>query len=238
MVEKYLSPGDKVELRPHRRTNEKEEKERKMYISKVNQVLDEDRVEILLPIEHQKMVLLPRNSRFDIMVYNSKGLYQCEAKIGERYKSGNMFLQVLELITGMKRYQRREYYRYSCSVPVFCRKLLEQEKETLVWDENIKGKEGYSLDIGGGGIRFLIEEEFQPDELVICHIPLEIKNSVREIQGIGKVLSTKPVKDSKSYEVRVQFEVMSSATREDIIQYIFEAERKKRRSNNGMGIRG
>ena len=80
----------------------------------------------------QKMVLLPRNSRFNITVYNSKGVYQCEVKIADRYKSGNTFIQVLELITGLKRYQRREYYRYSCTVPVFCRRLEEQEKELFI----------------------------------------------------------------------------------------------------------
>ncbi len=239
MVEKYLSPGDKVELKPRRRIDAKDGEESKVYISKVNQVLDEDRLEIMMPMEQQKMVLLPRNARFNITVYNPKGVYQCEVKIADRYKSGTIFCQVLELLTGIRKYQRREYYRYSCTVPVFCRKLLEDEKETLIWDESIKGMEGYSLDIGGGGIRFIIEENFPTDELVICHIPLEIRNSVREIQGIGKVLSSKLVKDStKLYEVRVQFEVMSNATREDIIQYIFEDERKKRRSNNGMGIRG
>lgn len=239
MVEKYLSPGDKVELKSRYKMDAKNDTTNKVYISKVNEVLDEDRLEILMPMEQQKMVLLPRNSRFNITVYNSKGVYQCEVKIADRYKSGNTFIQVLELITGLKRYQRREYYRYSCTVPVFCRRLEEQEKETLIWDENIKGMEGYSLDIGGGGIRFIIEERFHSDELVICHIPLEIRNSVREIQGIGKILSSKPVKDSKKlFEVRVQFEVMSNATREDIIQYIFEDERKKRRNNNGMGIRG
>lgn len=239
MVEKYLSPGDKVELKPRRRIDAKEGEESKVYISKVNQVLDEERLEIMMPMEQQKMVLLPRNARFDITVYNSKGIYQCEVKIADRYKSGTIFCQVLELMTGIKKYQRREYYRYSCTVPVFCRKLLEDEKETLIWDESIKGMEGYSLDIGGGGIRFIIEEKFSANELVVCYIPLEIRNSVREIQGIGKVLSSKLVKDStKLYEVRVQFEVMSNAIREDIIQYIFEDERKKRRSNKGIGIRG
>ena len=234
MVEKYLSPGDKVELRPHRRPSAKDEADSKVYISKVNQVLDEDRVEIMMPIEQSKMVLLPRNSLFNIIVYNSKGLYQCAVKIGERYKSENVYLQVLELLTGIKRYQRREYYRYSCSVPVFCRTLDENERENLVWDEKNKGEEGVSLDVGGGGIRFLMKKEFQANDLVICSMILEIRNSEKEIQGIGKVLSCKPVNNTDSYEVRVQFEVMSNVMREQIIQYIFEDERKRRKHNNGL----
>ena len=239
MVEKYLSPGDRVELRPHRRIDANDEKANKIYVSKLEQVLDEDKIEVLMPMEQQKMVLLPRNARYNITVYNSKGIYKCEVKIADRYKSGSTFIQVLELLTGIKKFQRREYYRYNCTLPVFCRRLMQQEKETLIWDETIKGNEGYSLDIGGGGIRFVAEQEFETDELVVFHIPIEIRNSTREIQGIGKVLSSKLVKDStKLYEIRVQFEVMASATREDIIQYIFEDERRKRRSTNGIGIKG
>lgn len=234
MIEKYLRPGDKVELKPNRKLSMKNESEEKIYISKVNQILDEDQIEIMMPMEQSKMVLLPRNSLFNITVYTSKGLYQCEVKIGDRYKSGNVYLQVLELLTGIKRYQRREYYRYSCSVPIFCRTLQEEERETLVWDETIKGREGKTLDLGGGGARFLIEEEFQPEDLVICDIPLDIRESVVEIQGIGKILNSKPVKDTKFYEVRVQFEVMSNAMREHIIQYIFEDERKRRKHDNGL----
>lgn len=237
MIGKYLSPGDKVEIQFSQRVglNENSEKPTKrIYISKINQMLDDDKVEILMPIEQSKLVLLPRNITGSLVVYTSNGLYQCDVKVGERYKTGNIYLQVLELISGIKKYQRREYYRYSCTIPVFSRCLSEEEKEHLVWDETQKGMEGTTLDIGGGGIRYLVNEEIPVGEMIVCYLQLEIKNAIHEIQAMGRVLSVKAVKDTKMFEIRVQFEKISNAAREQIIHYIFEDERKRRKKSSGL----
>lgn len=237
MIEKYLSPGDKVEIRFAQRmalTDENTERKYKTYLSKINQMLDEDQIEILMPIEQSRMVLLPRNAMGTLVIYTSNGLFQCEVKVADRYKKDNIYLQVLELISGIKKYQRREYYRYSCTVPVFSRCLSEEEQKTMVWDETQKGIEGSTLDIGGGGVRYLVSEQMTSGEMVICYLELEIKNTVKEIQALGKILSVRPVKDSNLFEVRVQFEKISNAAREQIIQYIFEDERKRRKKSNGL----
>ena len=237
MIEKYLSPGDKVEIRFAQRmalTDENTERKYKTYLSKINQMLDEDQIEILMPIEQSRMVLLPRNAMGTLVIYTSNGLFQCEVKVADRYKKDNIYLQVLELISGIKKYQRREYYRYSCTVPVFSRCLTEEEQRTMVWDETQKGIEGSTLDIGGGGVRYLVSEQMTSGEMVICYLELEIKNTVKEIQALGKILSVRPVKDSNLFEVRVQFEKISNAAREQIIQYIFEDERKRRKKSNGL----
>ena len=237
MIEKYLSPGDKVEIRFAQRmaiTEENTEPKYNIYLSKISQMLDEDQIEILMPIEQSRMVLLPRNVIGSLVVYTSNGLYQCDVKVGERYKKDNIYLQVLELVSGIKKYQRREFYRYNCTIPVFSRVLTEEELKSMVWDETQKGIEGSTLDIGGGGIRYMVSEQMTSGEHVICFLKLEIKNSIKEIQALGKILSVRPVKDSNLFEVRVQFEKISNAAREQIIQYIFEDERKRRKKNSGL----
>ena len=235
MLGKYVTSGDKIELHPiYRNGRSNTEKEEKVYISRVNQVLEDDKLEVMMPIEGSKVILLDRYVVYNLVIYTSTGLYQCDVKVGERYKAGNIYLQQLDLITGIKKCQRREYYRYSCSVPVFARHLEEEEKETLVWDDTIEGIEGNAIDIGGGGIRFLSKEEYLPEELILCSMKLEIKNSEKEIQALGKVLSKKPVQDSEMFEIRVQFEKISNNAREQIIQYIFEDERKRRKKNSGL----
>lgn len=237
MIEKYLSPGDKVEIRFAQRmaiTEENTEPKYNIYLSKISQMLDEDQIEILMPIEQSRMVLLPRNVIGSLVVYTSNGLYQCDVKVGERYKKDNIYLQVLELVSGIKKYQRREFYRYNCTIPVFSRVLTEEELKSMVWDETQKGIEGSTLDIGGGGIRYMVSEQMTSGEHVICFLKLEIKNSIKEVQALGKILSVRPVKDSNLFEVRVQFEKISNAAREQIIQYIFEDERKRRKKNSGL----
>lgn len=235
MLEKYVRVGDKVELRlRHGILTEEEEKALKIYLSKINMILDEDKVEILMPIEQSRLVLLPRNVIFVMVVYTSNGLYQCDVKMTERYKSGNIALQVVELISPLKRFQRREYYRYSCNIPVLSRNLTEEEQEMFVLDETLEKADGWALDIGGGGVRFCTEQKYVPRELVVCELQLEVKDSVKSIETIGRVLSVKPIKDSGTFETRVQFKRISNKDRETIIQYIFEDERKRRKLDNGF----
>lgn len=235
MLEKYVKLGDKIEIRPMQRASLKEEgQEQKIYISKVNQILGEDKLEILMPIEQSRMILLPRNIIMNMVIYTSNGLYQCEVKAGERYKNGNVFLQVVEMITGIKRYQRREFYRYNCSIPIFCRSLNEEEKENLVWDNTLPCIEGSSFDIGGGGVRFRADQSYAKNELILCILRVEVKGDMRDIQTLGKVLSSNPIKNSDAFEVRVQFERITHKDRELIIQYIFEDERRRRRHEAGL----
>ena len=226
----YITAGSKVELHPMRNDSNIERK----HFSKINQVLSADKLEIMMPIEDSKVVLLARNIPYDLFIYSSGGLYECKVKAGDRYKSGSIYLQQLILLTEVKKYQRREFYRYACSVPVYSRHLQEEEKENLVWDDTISGKEGESVDLGGGGVRFKVKERYEPEELIICMIKLVMDDEEKEVQVLGKVLDVTPVEYTRYYEIRVQFEKISDEAREYIVQYIFEDERKRRKKNSGF----
>lgn len=233
MIEKYLNPGDKVEIQFEQRSAQpgnKIELKKRIYISKINQILNEDKIEIMMPIEQSKLVLLPRSVVGNLVVYTKNGLFQCKIKVGDRYKSKNTYIQVLELISGIKKYQRREFYRYSCTVPLYCRLLTDEEKENLVWDHTMKGNACQVLDIGGGGIRFMADKIYQKEDLILCFLELEGKKGIQEIQAVGKVLACNQVKNSgRFYEIRIQFEKISNDMREKIVQFIFDDERRKRK---------
>lgn len=233
MIDKFFSPGSKVELHPIQKERKKDGEKSKIYISQINQVLGEDRVEVMMPIEKGKLILLPVNSMYRMVAFTSQGLFQSDIRVIDRYKSDNIYLQVVELLTPIKKYQRREYYRYSCSLPITTRKLEEAEKEKLIWDQDLPGMPAIAIDIGGGGIRFLTEELYEPGEDIICCVNLEYMGIVKEIQALGKILSSKEVtKGNTKKEVRLQFEIISNSAREEIIQFIFEDERKRRKNES------
>lgn len=235
MFEKYFTPGVKIEIHPIYRAMAKEQDTSKIYLSKVNQILEDNKIEIMMPMEQAKYVLLPKDAIYNMITYSANGLHQCNVKIGNRYKNGNVYIQIVEIVTPVKRYQRREFYRYDCSLPVYCRHLSPEERDTLDWDQDVRGIECTAIDLGGGGIRFLTTAVFDVQVPVVCIIPLEMKGQMKEIQAMGKILSIKPVKQEReSREVRVQFEKISNVAREEIIQFIFEDERKRRSKNNGL----
>ena len=77
MIEKYLTPGNKVEIQLVQRvaiTDDDTEQKPRTYLSKINQALDEDKVEIMMPIEQSKMVLMPRNAVGTMIIYTSSSL--------------------------------------------------------------------------------------------------------------------------------------------------------------------
>ena len=236
MLEKYFTLGEKVELHTINKSILAQDNGKpKIYFSKISQILDDDKVEIMMPMEQAKLVLLPRGIIYDMVVITQNGLYECNVRIGDRYKNGNIFLQVLEVVSAVKRYQRREFYRYDCSIPIYCRHMSPEEQEIMIWDREVTGIECTTIDLGGGGVRFITDGMFDENLPVICAIELTVKGKIKEIQAMGRILGIKPVKDRRDQrEVRVQFEEISNAAREDIVQYIFEDERKRRSKNNGL----
>lgn len=60
LLSKYVVPGGEVELRAiERGLGQEAEKEEKLHRSRVLKVLSEDRMEIAMPIENGKLILLP-----------------------------------------------------------------------------------------------------------------------------------------------------------------------------------
>jgi c-di-GMP-binding flagellar brake protein YcgR len=233
MIEKYISVGEKVELYPLERATKGQNEYSKCYLTRINEILSEDRIEILMPMMQSRIVLLAGGIPYTMVIYTPKGLYQCKVQVVDRYRTGNIIMAVVELTTAIKKYQRREYYRYPCAMPLVTRRLEEREKKDLIWDERLPGTAGLVVDIGGGGVRFITIEDYELEELIICCFDLEVRGQNKKMQVLGKVLSKKKVPDEEQkQEFRVQFTNITPAEREEIIQYIFEEERKQRRKQN------
>ena len=90
----------------------------KVYQSRVLQILSEDTLEISMPMEQTRLILLPVDSEYDMIFFEENSLYQCFARIIDRYKSNNVYVLVMELTSNLRKYQRREYYRFSCALVI------------------------------------------------------------------------------------------------------------------------
>lgn len=243
MLSKIIKPGDKLELQKV----EKVQKNgniavyKKVYHSKVCEILSEDRMEITMPIEKGKLVLLQVDSEYDLYFYTDNGLYQCFARVVDRYKADNVYMILVELTSNLRKQQRREYYRFSCALEMDTRKLTEEELQDALHDEyGIKAKmeklnKGVIVDISGGGLRFVVEQKYEADSLVVCVYRLLIKGQRKEYNIIGKVLSVKELANKPGvYEHRIQYVNINTEEQEEIIRYIFQEERKHRKKELGL----
>lgn len=244
MLEDYLRTGDKVELEAIRQTSLEDggsdSGTRKQYVTKLYDILSEDRFELLMPMEQTKLILLPVDSEYNLcFVANDNQLYQCCARIIDRYKSNNVYIIAMEMTSNLRKFQRREYYRFSCVLDMDSRNLVEEELSA------IEAKRDYLLpglplrhsvivDISGGGIRFISKAKYNTGSLVYCRFNLLQGGEWYEYNVIGEILSAKEL-NNKDHEVehRLQFVNLDNDDRETIIRYIFEEERKYRKRSKG-----
>lgn len=235
MLSKLVDVGNRVELQLVERFRNVS-KNKKIYQSEVYDILSDDKLEITMPIEQTKLILLPVDSECDVVLYGKGGLYQCFARIVDRYKTNNVYILVLELVTNLRKYQRRDYYRYSCALEMYTRELEEAEITAIEQNDECELLSGLPMDqsliidLSGGGLRFLASKRYEAKSLVCCTFHLSVKGRSKKYEILGKILSVRR-SDSKlgSFEHRVQYINMEENVREEIIKYIFEEERKERR---------
>jgi len=241
MLSKYVVPGNKIEIQAVERAKYIDDTEKKkVYQTQVYDILSEDRLEIYMPIEKSKLILLPVNAEYDLYFYTPSGLYQCFANVIDRYKTDNQFILLMELTSNLRKFQRREYYRLSCALEMNSRPLEKEEIEAVEKRGNylVPGlplKRSVIVDISGGGIRFVGNYAYEPDSLVCCKYNLVIDGNAKEYTLVSKVLTVKELEDRRGiYEHRAQYINIDTAEREEIIRFIFEEERKNRKREKGL----
>lgn len=244
MLSKFVMPGSKAELKEVERSRFDEEHiEPKVYESKVYDILSDEKIALYMPMDQQKLILLPVDAEYDVAIYEGKVLYQFMGRVVDRYKSNNVYILVLELESNLRKIQRREYYRFSCALDMCSRSLSEAELESLSKskrknlpiEKDVPLRKCIIVDISGGGLRFISSEEYPKDRLIFCQYKLQLEQVEKDYCLVGRVLSSRPVEHKPgTFESRVQYVDINFDEREEIIKYIFQEERKNRRKESGF----
>lgn len=236
MFSKFISLGDKIDLQAaDQGVDEQTGNIGKTYGSEVYDILSEDEIEIRMPMEQTKLILLPVDVEFDMIFYTANGMYQCFGRIVDRYKSNNVYLLRVELTSNLRKYQRREFYRLRCALEMRSRSLKDEEIQSIesnmpyTLSKGLPLKECVIVDISGGGLRFLSTHCYEPESLLYCSYHLINGAERKKYEVICKVLSAVELDNRPgTFEHRVKFYDMAPAVREEIIKFIFEEERKSR----------
>lgn len=232
--------GSKVDLRIVKRdeTLAGIERNYRTYKSKIYDILEDNKLKLAMPIEGGNVILLPTNEVFEIFFYTTNGLYQAQGKVIDRLKENNIFVLIFELTTSVQKNQRREYFRYSCTIDVKYSIVTEHESSFILEEEieDIRGmklewKDGVIVDISGGGIRFTSNEGFEKNSYVLCKFTLMINGRMKEFSTIIKIISSeKIINRSGQFENRAKYISMSPGETEEVVRYIFAEERKSQKN--------
>lgn len=232
-IDEIVSLGDRVDLQEIS-DDLHDEDEKKFYITKVYDVNEDGQLEILMPMEKLKTILLSQGSEFQIYVYAKRGIYTCRVTVAERYKTDTVVVAVLDLDTDLVKHQRREYYRYGCIIGMNSRELSDQEANDYIDKKDtrmlaVPQDKSVIVDISGGGLRFVSQEKYTNGSLIYCRYMLNVRDENRTYDVVIRLLASYPVvNNQKNTEYRGQFVHIGNSDREDIIKYIFDEERKMR----------
>lgn len=242
MIEQYVRLGQRVELENVTRiiTDGEPQQLKKVYSSKVFDILSSERLEILMPYEQRKLVLLPVDTEYTMYFYLENGIMECSARIVDRYKTSNTFILVVELLTPLRKYQRREYYRYNCALELETREISEEERTFLdspliEFVQELPLEKSVIVDISGGGLRFISRQRYKEGTLLYCKYNLSDDEEQKMYEIVGRVLHVTPLEKRPGYfEHRIQYHNIDNRKREEIIRYIFEQERRNRKKEKGL----
>ena len=237
MIEKFIFPGDKLEMKSTQEVVLPDGEEgTKLYKSTVYDILDDGKVEIVMPMEHGKLVLLPVEGEYEVCFFTNGGMYRAEVRIVDRQKINTTYVLITELISNLHKYQRREYYRFNCVIEMQAKEMTKSETDAFgkrlgyLISENDLIK-GVIVDISGGGLRFVSRQSFAPDSVLYLKFSLNIGGKDKPFTLAARVISSKEIENRiNEYENRIKFLYMDNITREEIIKYIFDEDRKNRKN--------
>ena len=103
-------------------------------------------------------------------------------------------------------------------------------------DERFERPEECKLvDISGGGLRFVGDYPYEPNSLIYCQYSLDMGEKKKDYSLMAKILVSIEVENKPgSYEHRAQYINIDTSEREEIIRFIFEEERKRRKREKGL----
>lgn len=233
LVKKVLKPGVKIKLSPaDSQETAGNPDEVQSYFSKISDVKEDGTLEIFMPIEQGKLQLLSPGKRLDMYCYTGNGVYEARILVKERYKQEEMHFITLELTNSLIKNQRREYYRYQCTVPIQDRLMDEEEQkwmledEMLVVDDVLPMHDSMMIDISGGGLQFIGTGRYESGDLVYCRF--QFGKDYRLCANILECCGNIPGHPGK-YRSRARFQGVERREREEIIRHIFLLERSRRK---------
>lgn len=156
--------------------------------------------------------------------HNSE-FYRFSADVWERIMKDNLPLIKIRVAGDFERIQRRQFFRFNCTIPVKYR--------IVAFTENLKSNKSPSVDaitrdLSGGGLCLAVREKVETEKLVECDLSLP---EGKVINIIGKVLrlSDYEEKGIYKYELGIEFIKIDNKCRESIIGFIFQEQRKLRK---------
>ena len=156
------------------------EANKKVYVSKIFDILPGNKLQIAMPIYEGKIVPLSVSDKYSACFYTDKGLLQCNVIVTSRYKDGHMFFLEVLILGQLEKVQRRQFYRYVCKLNAKIRVVSDEEYETgkldydVISEDDLEWNDAKFMDISGGGAKIIQRNFLEKNEVVKLKFVLSV----------------------------------------------------------------
>lgn len=242
MAEKVLKPGVPLELVGRKYKLDDAEAQEKKMASSIHDIGGDNRLTITNPMIKSRLIPLHSGERYNAFFFASK-IYTAPIEVIKSRSEGNIRVVDIKLSSDIEKYERRAFFRLETSIPV--RYLVLTPENANDFREATKNgtllrmpgfKDGTTLDISGGGIRFTSKTEVPDSAMVITHLVAESANGQKKNYiFLGKLVRTGLLNNQRGhYEHCMKFIDMKQEAREEFVRFIFEWEREKLKKMSGI----
>jgi len=198
----------------------------KSHVSQVEDIYTNNELLIHMPIAYGQLVKLSTTEAYSMLFFTEKGMIDFRGEIIGYKKDKEFNFMIVRLVSGGERLQRREYFRYTCLLPlkfgVVAPNKPAPEDGAEADPEPLS--DGIIKDLGGGGVRFVTNESVDEKATLQCVIML----GDQCVMLVGKILHKQFFpKSNYKFQYRIEFENTTFNEQEQIIQFIFKEQRKE-----------
>lgn len=221
MLEDNIKMGDRIEIYQKDRKASS-----KFYVSKVEQVLDKDKLVVHVPISYGNLIKLPPDTIYSFLFFTDKGMLRLDAVIKEYFVEDGFYMMNVQMQTAAQKFQRREFFRFECSLHINIG-VVDDSYDIATDTPRPAMFDCVAKDISAGGVRFATNTDMDVNAKVKCVMPLGGDTFLT----LGKVLQKQEFKQSEyKYQYRVMFLDLTTMEKEKIVKYIFVEQRKALRN--------
>lgn len=190
------------------------------YLCKIEDI-ENGNVHISLPIEKGHFIPLRAGTLIRINVTQSDGVYSFSEHILKRVMSPYPHF-VIKYPQKIQRIQRRNYVRLMLNIPIEFK--LEEEESCY---------RGVSIDLSGGGVFLVTQKQLEIGQKLTVNFKLTNGLDCSNIKSIVK--RERVIEGQNGGAVKrnygVEFVEINQKLREEIISYLFEMQRERRKNN-------
>ncbi|MFW5981746.1 MAG: flagellar brake protein [Halanaerobiaceae bacterium] len=190
------------------------------YLSKVAEI-DNDTIKVTSPFIKGEVVPLRIGQVVKLYFTGDTAAFTFTAKVLDR-QIDPVAILTLKKTSELKRIQRREYFRIEAKKEVKYR--IIEDPLNIDGDESADLERSETLDISGGGIKLLVDDDFPREGFVELYIDIP---DIEEMPILGKVVNDYNLGDARA--VGIRFLDIGHVIQEKIISWLFDYQRQLRK---------